>query len=68
HERIPERVVHARGAAAHGFFQVYKSLAKYTTAKVLTDPGLKTVCSCAFRRWQVRGDQRILHGTSAVSR
>ena len=23
HERIPERVVHARGAAAHGFFQVY---------------------------------------------
>ena len=26
HERIPERVVHARGSAAHGFFQVYKSL------------------------------------------
>jgi catalase len=25
HERIPERVVHARGAAAHGFFQVYDS-------------------------------------------
>ena len=42
HERIPERVVHARGAAAHGFFQVYKSLAKYTTARVLTDPALKT--------------------------
>jgi catalase len=33
HERIPERVVHARGAAAHGFFQVYDdSLSKYTTA------------------------------------
>jgi putative intracellular protease/amidase len=29
HERIPERVVHARGAAAHGYFQVYKSLARY---------------------------------------
>ncbi len=27
HERIPERVVHARGAAAHGYFQVYESLA-----------------------------------------
>ena len=27
HERIPERVVHARGAAAHGFFQVYESMA-----------------------------------------
>src|SRR5580704_15331324 len=43
HERIPERVVHARGAAAHGFFQVYDdSLLKYTTANVLTDPKLKT--------------------------
>lgn len=30
HERIPERVVHARGAAAHGHFQVYKSLARLT--------------------------------------
>ncbi len=38
HERIPERVVHARGAAAHGVFQVYKSLAHLTTAKVLTNP------------------------------
>jgi catalase len=43
HERIPERVVHARGAAAHGVFQVYDdSLTKYTIARVLTDPGLKT--------------------------
>jgi catalase len=43
HERIPERVVHARGAAAHGLFQVYDdSLSKYTVAKVLTDPKLKT--------------------------
>ena len=43
HERIPERVVHARGAAAHGYFQVYdNSLSKYTVARVLTDPELKT--------------------------
>jgi catalase len=42
HERIPERVVHARGAGAHGHFQVYKSLAQYTTAKFLQDPALKT--------------------------
>jgi catalase len=42
HERIPERVVHARGSAAHGYFQVYKSLEKYTQAKFLTDPSLKT--------------------------
>ncbi|MEO5702457.1 MAG: catalase, partial [Gammaproteobacteria bacterium] len=42
HERIPERVVHARGAGAHGFFQVYKSQAKYTKAKFLQDPSIKT--------------------------
>ena len=43
HERIPERIVHARGAAAHGEFQVYdESLADLTVAKVLTDPSLKT--------------------------
>ncbi|BCM91664.1 catalase HPII [Abditibacteriota bacterium] len=42
HERIPERVVHARGAAAHGYFQLTQSLEKYTTAQVLTDTSLKT--------------------------
>lgn len=42
HERIPERVVHARGAAAHGYFQVYESLAPYTKAKFLQDPSVKT--------------------------
>ncbi|WP_088105876.1 catalase [Halalkalibacter urbisdiaboli] len=42
HERIPERVVHARGFAAHGEFQVYQSMAKYTKAKFLQDPTKKT--------------------------
>ena len=42
HERIPERVVHARGSAAHGYFQVYESLAEYTQAKVFQDPSKKT--------------------------
>jgi catalase len=42
HERIPERVVHARGYAAHGFFQVYKPLAEFTKAKFLQDPSVKT--------------------------
>src|SRR6188768_3564643 len=41
HERIPERVVHARGAGAHGFFQVYESMAPYTMAKFLQDPAVK---------------------------
>jgi len=42
HERIPERIVHARGFAAHGEFQVYESLAPYTKAKFLQDPAKKT--------------------------
>lgn len=37
HERIPERVVHARGSGAHGYFQVYQSMSKYTKAKFLQD-------------------------------
>jgi catalase len=42
HERIPERVVHARGTAAHGHFRVYRSLAKYTRAAFLQDPSVST--------------------------
>ena len=42
HERIPERVVHARGSAAHGYFQVYESMARYTKAGFLQDPTVKT--------------------------
>jgi catalase len=42
HERIPERIVHARGAAAHGYFHVYESLAPFTRAKFLQDPAVKT--------------------------
>jgi catalase len=42
HERIPERVVHARGAAAHGYFEVYRSLGRYTRAAFLQDPDKKT--------------------------
>ncbi|KQU86743.1 hydroperoxidase [Variovorax sp. Root318D1] len=42
HERIPERAVHARGAAAHGFFQVYKSMSQFTAADFLQDPDAKT--------------------------
>jgi catalase len=42
HERIPERVVHARGSAAHGYFQVYESMAPYTKAGFLQDPSVKT--------------------------
>ena len=42
HERIPERIVHARGSAAHGFFELTHSLDQYTTAKILTAVGVQT--------------------------
>jgi catalase len=42
HERIPERVVHARGSAAHGYFEPYESMAEYTSAKFLQTPGKRT--------------------------
>ncbi|MFE4894338.1 catalase [Peribacillus butanolivorans] len=42
HERIPERIVHARGFGAHGYFQVYEPMAEYTKAKFLQNPSVKT--------------------------
>ncbi|MBY0222858.1 catalase [Sporosarcina aquimarina] len=42
HERIPERAVHARGYAAHGEFELYESMKKYTKAGFLQEPGSKT--------------------------
>jgi catalase len=42
HERIPERIVHARGSAAHGYFELTRSLKKYTTARLLTEVGERT--------------------------
>jgi catalase len=42
HEVIPERVVHARGSGAHGYFQVYQPMADYTMAAFLQDPTMKT--------------------------
>lgn len=42
HERIPERIVHARGFAAHGEFEVYESMKEYTKAKFLLDSSVKT--------------------------
>jgi catalase len=42
HERTPERIVHARGAGAHGYFQPYKSMKNVTKAAFLSDPSIKT--------------------------
>ena len=42
HERIPERIVHARATGAHGYFELTASLEQYTNAKILTEVGEKT--------------------------
>ncbi|MGN7758502.1 catalase [Chryseobacterium sp. 22532] len=42
HERIPERIVHARGSGAHGVFKLKKSLSAYTKAKFLSEVGKET--------------------------
>jgi len=42
HERIPERIVHARGSAAHGFFELFESLSDLTKADIFQRAGEKT--------------------------
>ncbi|MHB8970760.1 MAG: catalase [Pirellulaceae bacterium] len=42
HERIPERIVHARATGAHGFFELTDSLEQFTTARILTELGERT--------------------------
>jgi catalase len=42
HERIPERVVHARGYGAHGYFENYEPLTDLTRADVFSEAGLRT--------------------------
>ena len=48
HERIPERVVHARGFGAHGFFENYKSLADISAADLFQRAGEKTPAFVRF--------------------
>ncbi|MDO8848459.1 MAG: catalase [Coriobacteriia bacterium] len=48
HERIPERIVHARGTGVHGFFELTNSLSKVTTAKIFTHVGVKVPVFARF--------------------
>ncbi|MBN2719626.1 MAG: catalase, partial [Proteobacteria bacterium] len=54
-ERIPERVVHAKGAGAHGYFEVTKDVTKYTKAAFLNKVGKKTD---VFVRFSTVGGER----------
>jgi len=42
HERIPERIVHARGSAAHGYFECYKPMTRFTRASIFAEAGKQT--------------------------
>src|SRR5215208_6754851 len=42
HERIPERVVHARGSAAHGYFECYQPMTQVTRASLFAEAGKRT--------------------------
>src|SRR5258707_2176506 len=48
HERIPERIVHARGSAAHGYFQPLRNNSALTKADFLSDPRKKTKVFARF--------------------
>ena len=48
HERIPERIVHARGSGAHGFFEVTNPIPELTKAGFLQEAGLKTPVFARF--------------------
>lgn len=47
-ERIPERVVHAKGAGAFGYFEVTHDITQYSAAKVFADVGKKTPIAVRF--------------------
>ena len=55
-ERIPERVVHAKGAGAHGYFQVYKSMAEVYLREIPSRPEEEDACLRPFlyRGWRTR--------------
>jgi catalase len=48
HERIPERIVHARGSGAHGYFECYESLAELTRASIFAEAGKRTPAFVRF--------------------
>jgi len=59
HERIPERIVHARGSGAHGYFELSESMSKYTKAKFLQVPEHLYLRGSVL--WQVPADLQIWH-------
>ena len=65
-ERIPERIVHARGSAAHGYFQPYESLADITSADLFQRKGERSRFSRVSRPWRAAPARWIPHATCAA--
>ena len=60
-ERIPERVVHAKGSAAYGTFTVTKDITKYTKASIFSEVGKRRARRCRYRARCARFCDQILH-------
>ena len=65
-ERIPERVVHAKGAGAHGYFEVTADITKHTRAKFLSEIGKRTDVFARFSTVGGEKDQPMLNVTLAA--
>jgi hypothetical protein len=66
HERIPERVVHARGYGAHGFFETYESADVYPGRCLSARRRERRRCSCGSRRLPATRALPISPATSAA--
>ncbi len=64
----PERIVHARGSGAHGYFQPTKSMRHLTRRRFLQDPQRRRGCSCASRPWPAAPARSTCRATCAASR
>ena len=68
HERIPERIVHARGSGAHGFFECYEPLTHLHEGRARSArPASARRCSCASPPWPASAARRTRRATCAAS-
>ncbi len=67
HERIPERVVHARGSGAHGYFECYEALTDLTRPRRSRKRESARRCSCASRPWPASAARPTRRATCAAS-
>lgn len=65
HERIPERIVHARGSGAHGYFECYESLSGITCASLFAEAGK---CTPVFVRFSTVAGERGSRDTARDAR